>query len=322
VTDPPETERRPLLPYVLLVIVVAIWASNNIVSKLLLQEMSPPLLALIRFSLAALLFHLPLFLIVSRLGPPLRPDEWRRFGVVGILGQASSTLLFTIGISMVSATEAGLMIMTGPLWTVVLAALFLGEHLGGGRAVGMMIAFIGAGALVTDGQLAVPEQEVMWGSGLLLIGQLAWGGYTLMAKPLLARRSPLLLLAAANLFATAALWPATALLGAWWELPSILTWSAVTWLGVAYLVIFTSAVSQVLYSYGLRAVSASEAISFMYLQPIFTAVLAAFFLDERPTVLTFVCGALILLGLWLVNRPRRPMAPEPRRGRADDPRRV
>ena len=321
-TDPPEAERRPLLPYVLLVIVVAIWASNNIVSKLLLLEMSPPLLALVRFSVAALFFHLPLFLVVSRLGPPLRMDEWRRFGIVGVLGQASSTLLFTIGISMVSATEAGLMIMTAPLWTVVLAALFLGERLAGARVVGMAIAFTGAGALVTDGQFAAPEPEVMLGSGLLLIGQVAWGGYTLMAKPILARRSPLLLLAAANLFATAALWPATALLGAWWELPSILEWSGATWLGVAYLVIFTSAVSQTLYSYGLRAVSASEAISFTYLQPIFTAVLAAFFLDERPTLLTFLCGALILFGLWLVNRPRRVVAPTPSRGRADDPRRV
>jgi drug/metabolite transporter (DMT)-like permease len=50
----------------------------------------------------------------------------------------------------------------------------------------------------------------------------------------------------------------------------------------------------------------------MYLQPIFTALLAAWVLNERPTALTFGCGALILLGLWLVNRPQPPAPREQR----------
>jgi hypothetical protein len=34
--------------------------------------------------------------------------------------------------------------------------------------------------------------------------------------------------------------------------------------------------------------------------------MAAAVLGEELTVLTLVCGALIIFGLWLVNRPRPP----------------
>ena len=309
---------RTWLPLLALLITVLIWASNNIVSKLILRETTPTLLALARFTAAAIAFHLPLYLVMRRLGPPLRREEWLRLGMIGVLGQASSTLLFTIGISMTSATDAGLILMTGPLWTALLARLFLGERLGGVRALGMGIAFVGAGAIATDGQLTAPEAGVLVGSAYLMVAQITWGGYTLMSKPLLARRPPLQILAASNLFALVALWPATGLLGAWAELPDLLQWSGSTWLAIGYLVLFTSAISQVLYIYALREVSAAQAVSFMYLQPVFTAALAALILDERPGPLTFACGALILLGLWLVNRPR-PRAP--RGGRVEVPRR-
>ena len=52
----------------------------------------------------------------------------------------------------------------------------------------------------------------------------------------------------------------------------------------------------------------------LYTQPLFTALMAAGALGESPSVLTLVSGALILTGVWLVNRPigraRRPANPE------------
>ena len=72
--------------------------------------------------------------------------------------------------------------------------------------------------------------------------------------------------------------------------------------------------SQILYAYGLRDVSPSQAMAFTYLMPVFTAFFAAIFLDEQVTLTTMLCGAAIVFGLWLVNRerarpvPRRPSA--------------
>ncbi len=74
---------------------------------------------------------------------------------------------------------------------------------------------------------------------------------------------------------------------------------------MAYMIVLASGLSQVMYIYGLRDVTPSQAISFSYLMPVFTAGLAAAILGEQVTMLTLGCGALIVFGLWLVNRPTR-----------------
>jgi drug/metabolite transporter (DMT)-like permease len=304
VSTPIGAERRPLLPYAVLTVVTVIWASNTIISKLLLQEMSPALLTLVRFSLAAIFIYLPIVTAFRDSRHSLGHGEWKRLAVAGTLGSASSVLLFTIGIVTTPATYAGLMLMTAPLWTALMAWLFMGERLGRVRSLGMAISFLGAGALATNGQLVAPDAGILTGSVYLLLCQITWGGYTLLTKPLLSRRPPLLVLGASHLFALILLWPATAMLGAWAELPLVLTWSGLTWGAIAYLVVINSGVAQALYMYALRDVSAYEAMSFQYLSPVFTAIMAAAVLAEDITILSLVCGALILFGLWLVNRPR------------------
>ena len=93
-------------------------------------------------------------------------------------------------------------------------------------------------------------------------------------------------------------------MGAFGELATIPGWSLSTWFGLAYLVFVAGVLSQVLYAYGLRDVTPSQAMAFTYLMPVFTAFFAAIFLDEQITLTTVVCGAAIVLGLWLVNRSK------------------
>jgi drug/metabolite transporter (DMT)-like permease len=302
-------DRRRLLPHLLLFVVVLIWSSNTVVSKIALREASPALLALVRISMAVLPFHLPILLLFLRHGPPLKPAEWRRLVLIGTIGAGGSATVYTFALSMTPATYAGLMQMTGPPLTALLAWLALGERMGRDRAIGTAIAFAGAGLLATNGQLADPDPAILAGSGLIVGSQVAWAYYTLASKPLLARRPPLLILAGSHVFALFSLWPATGLLGAWAELPTLADWSWGLWAGVAYLAFGTTALSQVMYIYALRELPAAQAISYTYLQPVLTALLAALVLGEQPSVLTLVCGGTILFGLWLVNRPRRPARP-------------
>ncbi|MDX1800834.1 MAG: EamA family transporter, partial [Marinobacter sp.] len=49
-----------------------------------------------------------------------------------------------------------------------------------------------------------------------------------------------------------------------------------------------------------------KAAMFMYLNPVFAAVLAGLFLDERLSVFHFIGGLLILLGLLLTTREPAP----------------
>jgi drug/metabolite transporter (DMT)-like permease len=52
---------------------------------------------------------------------------------------------------------------------------------------------------------------------------------------------------------------------------------------------------------GLSVLPATNVSAFMFLQPIFGAVVAYFLTGERFTAFLYIGGALTLVGIWMVN---------------------
>ena len=131
----------------------------------------------------------------------------------------------------------------------------------------------------------------------------------------MAHRPPILILAGSHLFALVSLWPISLPIGGWDFVWEAATWAPGVWLGILYLGLVNTGFSQLLFMFALREVTSAQAVSYTYLQPPMTAVLAMLFLNEQPTVMTLLCGGVILVGIWLVNRPRTvrrpPVLPEP-----------
>jgi drug/metabolite transporter (DMT)-like permease len=301
-----DDTRRRWLPHLLLFVVVLIWSGNTVVSKLVMHDVPAPQLTLVRFSLGVLAFHLPLFLMLRRRGPGLERREWGRLAFIGAVGAGTSVLLFTIGLSYAPATYTSLISMIGPPLTALLAWIFFREILGWTRALGTAIAFSGAALLVTGGQLADPQPGLLIGTGFLIASQAVWALYILFGKPLLAHRPPILVMTASHLCALLSVWALSLVSGGWdfiWEAGS---WSVGVWLGIFYLAIINTGLSQLLFMYALRDVSSAQAVSYTYLQPAMTAVMAMVALGEQPTLMTLACGLVIMAGIYLVNRPRGP----------------
>ncbi|MBN1147276.1 MAG: EamA family transporter, partial [Anaerolineales bacterium] len=55
----------------------------------------------------------------------------------------------------------------------------------------------------------------------------------------------------------------------------------------------------------LQALPAAQVGSFLYMEPLVTAATAALILGEPLLLASLLGGALILLGVWLVNRQAR-----------------
>lgn len=261
----------------------AIWASNNVVAKPLLAETAAPVIAVLRFSLAALLIFGPLFLIYHRAGHKLtRRDLWPLL-VMGVAGQAVANTLFYPGLRYIPANDAGLLQITIPVWTLLLAFPVLGERPTALRWLGTALALIGAALLVVGHGLSGGQGANIWLGGLCVLGaSMCWALYSLAGKSLLRRHPPGFVAAAINLVATAAIWPLSLPLGAWGELGSVTRWPPGFWLIMAYIVVVVAAANQWLYTFGLRRLEASVAAAFFYLGPLFTALMAAAWLGERP----------------------------------------
>ncbi len=73
-------------------------------------------------------------------------------------------------------------------------------------------------------------------------------------------------------------------------------------LTVIYLGIFPGALAYATWSYFMSKMPASQAASFLYINPILATMVAFIWIGEIPSVLTLAGGIIVLAGLVLVGR--------------------
>jgi drug/metabolite transporter (DMT)-like permease len=127
-----------------------------------------------------------------------------------------------------------------------------------------------------------------------------WAVYTILSRRLLARMSPSKMIFYVMLagWAIITVWavgfgPGTSEMGAL---------SARGWLAVAGLGIFGSGLAYIMYHEALHVLPASQLGVFLNLEPVITMLLAAPMLGEPVTPLVLLGGAMIVGGIFLVNR--------------------
>ncbi len=144
-----------LRDFLLLVGICLVWASNNVVSKIVVADWQvPPLLyAAIRFAIvAAVTLHW--------LRPMPRP-AWRIIAVGLLMGGGSFALLF-MALKTVTPSAAAVVSQAGLPLTTLLSVLVLGERIHWRRALGITLTLVGVLVVVWQPGLAIS-------AGLLLV---------------------------------------------------------------------------------------------------------------------------------------------------------
>jgi O-acetylserine/cysteine efflux transporter len=161
----------------LAVLVAAVWGFNFVAIKVGLRDVPPILFSGLRFFLAAL----PLLVLGVRGGPPV---PWRFILAIGVvLGVVKFTLLF-IGMDMgMPAGLSSLVLQAQAFFTVVFAAIALGERPRLRQVMGMAVAFAGIAAIAWD----MPTGGSVTGLVLVVAAAAAWGVANILLK---AARAP------------------------------------------------------------------------------------------------------------------------------------
>jgi len=76
-------------------------------------------------------------------------------------------------------------------------------------------------------------------------------------------------------------------------------------IGVTFLGIFCSGLAYIAWYDGLQAIAASQVGAFLYLEPLVAVMVAGTILSEPITWASLTGGGVILLGVYLVNRPKK-----------------
>lgn len=270
-----------------------IWGTTFVVTKPILERVPPVTVASGRFAVA-LLVLLPL-LAWSRQRPILN----RTTAIMGFVGIFFFYTCQNLGLSYTGAANAAIIHGGIPVFTVLIAAPILGEHLGRGRSVGLALSLIGVAAVVLRGSRDALGLSVL-GDGLVLLSALGLAGYLVLGRRAFSGENPLEIVSGVAVFGFLLLLPASAIeIG----VRGIERPTSGDLVGLFYLGAAASALAFMLWAYGLRHLEAGQAASFANLNPFVGVVVAAFFLRETISLLQITGGLLILGGVWLATRP-------------------
>src|SRR5438874_13469491 len=135
---------NPLPAYIGLFCVL--WSFAFVAGKIGVTDCPPLILLAARFLLAGILI-----LAISVFRRDVSPLSWRDVAVFAILGVANNALYLGLGytgLKSVSAGLGGLIVSANPVFTAVLAAVFLGEALTWRKVMGLLLGIAGVGFIV------------------------------------------------------------------------------------------------------------------------------------------------------------------------------
>ena len=276
-----------------------IWGASFVATKAAVGEISPVTLIFLRFGigvvvLAFAVWRLRVFKMVSR-------RDWLLLMLLGAIGIPIHQGLQANGLVVTAATSVAWLVALTPVFTALLAWLFLSESFGTMKTLGLIIAFLGAIIVISKGSFSADLLRLPSTTGdfLALASAINWAIFTVISKPLLKRLHPTLMIAYVMAIGWIFVLPFLVSAQGWNEL-SRLTIGG--WLAVAFLGVFCSGIAYIFWFDALAHIDASQVSAFIYLEPFVTVAVASVLLSEPFTLITFAGGLTILLGVYLVNR--------------------
>jgi drug/metabolite transporter (DMT)-like permease len=288
--------------YGLLGVMLLIWAANFIFAKLAVRDAPALLVAALRTVLSGIVM-IPVYRLAGPgADPALRPWTRRdlpRLAAIGVLGIVANQFAFVVALSYTSVAHGSVVGTMAPV-LVLLGAAALGQERLSGRRVGGMIAAAAGVVLLQLHRGGDGQQSSAVGDLVMLLNAALFAAFSLFGKSLTAEVGTLAVNAVA--FWGGALLSFPFAVWGLWQVGGPGQISAAAWAGIVYMAIAPSVVGYLIYSHALRYLPASRVASFTYLQPILATLLAVALLGERPGIGYFGAAAVILGGVWLVQR--------------------
>ncbi|MFQ6111484.1 MAG: DMT family transporter [Nitrospinota bacterium] len=277
-------------------IVVALWGSSYVVTKGVTMQMSASALGFIRWGIAALSLLAVAPFAGCRILPPWR--ELPIVALVGVLGVGVSGVLWHAGVQLTLTSHSSLIMTFSPIIAALLSWALSQESFPARKTLGILISFLGVGAVISESLSFELEREFLVGDLFMLGAAVSWASYVVYCKSLISTLNPFALSLLSFLFGTFFLVPFAYLE----DLPAqTLSLSLKGWIGVLYLSIPLGAGSFFLWNSALKRVAVSTVMVISNLLPLIAAFLAWLFLGEGLSLYFGLGLALVASGIYLVT---------------------
>jgi drug/metabolite transporter (DMT)-like permease len=286
------------IAYLLLCVSALAWAGNFIVGRYVHDQVTPITLSYGRWALA-LLILLPFTLRGLLRQLALVRAHLRLFALLGLCGMTLFHSFVYAALESTSAINAALILSLTPVIIVLLSWILDREHIGLVQTSGIGLSLVGAGVLITRGDISViGALDFNRGDLWMLMAIPNWALYSVLLRRRPPAVEPMVLLTVTIAAGLAFLTPAFI-----FELvrgPDF-RFTAKTVTSLVYVALFASVIAYICWNRGVSVVGANRAGLFMHLVPAFSAVLAIALLAEALLSYHLVGIGLIIAGIYLTT---------------------
>lgn len=286
--------------WIYLIVLSIIWGTSYILIKKGLQGFSPLQLGSVRILLAGFF----LFLIGYKSLRTIGKSKWKWVALSGFLGSFFPMFLFAFAETEIDSSVAAILNSLVPLFTLFLGFLVFGVQFTKNQLVGVLLGLLGASFLIFFGKNINPNQNY-WYAGLVVLAAIGYACNANIIKNKLQDVSPMGI--AVGNFATIMVPGVVVLLFSGFFSTEVLKGSYF-WSSLGYIVllcIIGTCIAKVLFNKLIQLSSAVFSVSVTYLIPlvgIFWGILDG----EQFALKQGISAALILLGVYLIHKKRRP----------------
>ncbi len=280
-----------------------IWGTSFLWIKIAVNEISPFVLVGFRALFGALGMLVIIFFNqkLKLSWRDLRP--WLGiFALVGVINVALPFVLISWGEQYIPSGIASVLDSTVPLFTIMFAAFLMKEDsLTFTKGLGLLIGFGGVVVLFLP-EFSGSQIENLLGLGAVLVASASYAVSGIIIKRKVHGLSSEMQVFLQYAFAALIIWCLTLGVERPVILPTLpLTWTALLWLGL-----LGSSLASSIYFNLLHSVGPTRASMVTYVMPLVGLLLGAIFLGESLGWQTLIGGALIVIGIMLVNMKQLP----------------
>jgi drug/metabolite transporter (DMT)-like permease len=301
-TPIPAERSRESSADLFLLVAVSLLSTNYAIVKFSITEFNPLAFPVLRFGVGGLLMVAIVrwregTLRVARSDLPL-------LLATAIFGIPLCQICFVYALSNTSASDVALLGATGPIITALLATMVGLERLGRRHWLSVLIGIVGVVLIVGGGTRVSLGGSSLLGDGLALGATFFAAASQLPIRPLMQRYSARHILAFQMSVGSLLLLPIAlaSLVGQDFGRVSSAGWGALAWA-----VVCTGVITNVLYFTGIDRVGPSRAAIFLYLQSFLGVLFAFVLLGERVTPLQIMGGLVVIGGVVLSRSHARPL---------------
>ncbi|MFC1541535.1 DMT family transporter [Candidatus Latescibacterota bacterium] len=286
---------------ILMITACFLWAAGTVLSKNAFgteaESFRVDIFNGLRFPIATAMLFVTLKLSGSNIS--IHPKHIPGFAAVSFFGMFLFILLFHHGLAETTASNSGIIMSAIPLTISIISFIAGIEKPDKWLITGIIVGLCGVVLM------NVQSFEFTSGKGvpLVFLSCFSWGIYAVYGEKYMRLYSPMITTAWIFLFTSLYHIPLII-----YQLPeqSLGSVSGENWLNLAFAGVVSLFIANTLYFSSIRKMGSSHSGVYIYLEPVFTIILAYFIRNEQISLLHFIGFAVIIAGVSIsrMNRKR------------------